>query len=159
MSCKFQSQDVIKSKNECYSEKFALLRSDSVYMSIMTQFNDTFKVMRNNKMDFGVPEIVSNKIDSAIFLSKKMTKCLLIVLQKDSLDFVFGTARIIKGILQHNKWTFSTNMEYSYSKSYYNLYTENSFENISKLARYSVLTTGVFQEKGCEFDEKYWFKD
>jgi hypothetical protein len=110
----------------------------------MTQFNDTFKVMRNDKKYFGIPEIISNKIDSTVFLGKDRTKCLLVVLMRDSLDFVFGLARIVTGVLQNNKWTFSTNMEYSYSKSYYTRYNENSFNNLSELARYSVLTTGVF---------------
>jgi len=82
---------------------------------------------------------------------------LLIVLQKTSYDLVFGSARLVRGTLQGKKWVFELSIVYNFGKSYYKLYPENSFENLSKLARYAVLTDGEVRKRGCEIDEDYWF--
>ena len=48
-------------------------------------------------------------------------------------------------------------MEYVFSNSYYGLYDENNFENISKLARYNILIAGDAKKNGCDIDENWWF--
>ena len=37
-------------------------------------------------------------------------------------------------------------------------YSNNSFENISEVARYVVLTNGNVEISGCDIDEYYWFR-
>lgn len=157
LGCASNGQDMREVKMNCYTDKLLEIKELSLYKEVMIQFADTFKVMKNDKRYFGVPEVVNNKIDEAVFFNENRTECLLIVLQRDIYDLVFATARIIRGIFQDGKWIFKPSMSYSYSKDFIRLYPENSFGNISKLARYSVLTDGDVKKKGCEIDEHYWF--
>jgi len=149
---------LIKNKNICYDATLMSLRNEPLYREVMSQFVDTFQVMKNDTPHFGIPE-VEKKIDEAIFFNKNKTECLLIVLKKNNANFVFGHARVIDGELRGKQWIFEVNMEYTYSNSYYGLYDDNNFENISTLARYSVLTDGDAKRNGCDIDEKYWFVD
>lgn len=155
--CTSNGQDMRQVKIDCYTDNLKNMQNELLYKEVMSQFVDTFKIMKNDKRYFGVPEVVNNKIDEAIFFNRNKTECLLIVLQKNIYDLVFGNARIVSGTLQEGKWIFKPSMEYIFEKSYYKLYPENSFENISKLARYNVLTDGEVQKEGCEIDEHYWF--
>lgn len=123
----------------------------------MDKFADTFRIMKLDKRNFGLPEIVNSKIDDAIFFNKDRTKCLLIVLHKNNNRFVFGNARVISGTLRHGQWIFEPSIHYSYDKDFFEKYTENSFENISLLARYSVLKEGRIEKDGCKIDEYFWF--
>jgi hypothetical protein len=124
----------------------------------MTSFSDTFQILRTKKEYFGVPERVDNQVDEALFLKKDGSECMLIVLQKlRAHEFSFGSARMVRGIKQNKLWKFEVSMTFNFDKDYFNLYKENTFENISKLARYSVLTEGDIKRKGCEIDEEYWF--
>jgi hypothetical protein len=155
--CTSNGQDVKKAKANCYTDKLKEIKEIPLYKEAMSQFVDTFKVMKDDKRYFGIPEVVSNKIDEAIFFNQNKTECLLIVLQRNSYGLVFGSARIVRGTLYDGKWLFKPSMDYVYSKDYFNGYPENSFENISGLARYSVLTDGEVKKRGCEIDEYYWF--
>jgi hypothetical protein len=158
LGCTSNGQDMRRQvKLNCYADTLKNMQNESLYKEVMSQFVDTFKIMKNDKRYFGVPEVVSNKIDEAIFFNKNKTECLLIALQRSSSDFMFATARIIQGTLQGEKWVFEASMTFSYSKDFINLYPENSFENISKLARYSVLKAGNTKKGGCEIDDNYWF--
>ena len=149
---------LIKNKNICYDATLKILRDDPLYGEVMSQFVDTFQVMKNDIPHFGIPE-VEKKIDEAIFFNQTKTKCLLIVSEKNNSNFVFGKARVIDGKSRGDRWIFEVNMEYTFSNSYYDLYTENNFENISKLARYNILIAGDAKRNGCDIDEKYWFVD
>jgi hypothetical protein len=83
---------------------------------------------------------------------------MLIVLQKlEPHDIIFGSARMVRGIRQDKKWKFEVSMALNFEKDYFTLYKENNFGNISKLARYSVLTEGDINKEGCEIDDDYWF--
>jgi len=155
--CSSNGQDLRQAKMNCYADKLKEIKALSLYKEVMNQFVDTFKLMKNDKRYFGVPEVVTNKIDEAIFFKENKTECLLIVLKRNIYDLIFGNARIVRGTLQGEKWVFKPSIEYFFEKSYFNLYPENSFENISKLARYDVLTDGEVKKNGCEIDENYWF--
>ena len=157
LGCTSNGQDLRKVKNECYADSLKNLQNEPVYNEVMSQFADTFKIMKSDKRYFGAPPGFDNKIDEAIFFNKNKTECLLIVLQKSIYDLVFGQARMIRGTLQGKKWVFKPSTEYIFEKSYYKFYPENSFESISKLARYNVLTDGKVKKGGCEIDEHYWF--
>ncbi len=157
IGCTSNGQDMKQVKINCYADKLKHMQSETLYEEVMLQFIDTFKMLKSDKRYFGVPEVVNNKIDEAIFFNASKTECLLIVLQRNNYDLVFGTARIIRGIGHDKKWVFKPSMDYTYSKDYFNGYKENSFENISKLARYNVLTDGEVKKEGCEIDEHYWF--
>jgi hypothetical protein len=157
--CQPSKNEIITSKTNCYNDKLKNIREDPIYNKVMAQFVDTFEILKTNKGYFGVPEIVENKPDDAIFFKKDKTECLLIVLRKNNLNLVFGNATIIRGIQINGKWTFEVNSDYTFDKDYFGLYRENSFENISKLARYSILTDRDVKMKGCEIDDHYWFKN
>jgi len=157
IGCNAQEQDkLIKNKNICYDASLQHLKGEPLYSEVMSRFVDTFRVMKNDTPYFGIPE-VEKKIDEAIFFNKKKTKCLLLVLKKNNFNLVFGMARVIRGELKGNQWFFKVSTEYVYSNSYYGLYDKNNFENISTLARYSILIEGDARKKGCEIDENYWF--
>lgn len=150
----------ISNKNECYDLKLLNLKESSLYKDVMTAFTDTFLVLKTKKEYFGIPEVINNQIDKAIFFNADSSECMLIVLQKPLLTgFVFGQARMIRGVKEATTWKFKVSLDYSFSKDYFSLYQDNSFENISKLARYNVLTDGNYNRKGCDIDEEYWFAE
>lgn len=124
----------------------------------MSAFRDTFPILKTKKEFFGVPEVVTNQIDDAVFFKRDSTECMLVVLQKSNLpELIFGQARMIRGSYKKNRWQFDVSMDFYFEKDYFELFKENTFENISKLARYNVLTDGNIKRKGCEIDDEYWF--
>ena len=156
-NCQSSKSTVIFKKNECYFQKLANVRETSLYKMVHSQFADTFLVLKKDKRYFGVP-FVENKIDEAIFFNKDSSECILIVLQRNEDKLVFGSARMIRGqSINETTWKFAPSMHYSFAKDYFQLYKGNTFENISQLARYSVLTEGNVKRNGCDIDEYYWF--
>lgn len=161
ISCKTtNSKDkIIFDKNKCYDEKLILLKKTSIYNEVMSAFRDTFPILKTKKEYFGVPEVVTSQIDDAIFFKKDSSECMLVVLKKfRPPDLVFATARTVRGLYKDNKWQFDVSMDFYFEKDYFDLFKENSFENISKLARYNILTDGDIKRKGCEIDDEYWFQ-
>lgn len=157
-SCQSNTDNIIIEKNKCFDLKLKKLQGNPLYEQVVYQFKDTFEILRKQKTFFGLPEYVTNKIDDAVFFNKDSTECILIVLKRMSDTLLFGAARIVSGISnKKGKWNFEPSMEFSFEKNYFELYKENSFENISKLARYSVLTEGNPKKLGCEIDNRYWF--
>jgi hypothetical protein len=71
---------------------------------------------------------------------------------------LFGSTRSYEGKLIDNKWQFKKSFWYTFDNGYFEKYPENSFENISKVARYAVLSAGNVSFSGCEIDEVYWFE-
>lgn len=159
IGCTSNGQDMKQAKINCYANKLNEFKKTSLYKEVMTQFSDTFKVLRSDKLNFGAQEVVSTMIDEAIFFNENKTECLLIVLRKNEYGLVFGNARIVDGKLYGNKWVFELSIDYTFSKDYFNRYPENSFDNIAGLARYNVLTEGEVKKGGCEIDENYWFTE
>ena len=148
---------IILDKNKCYDEKLILLKTTQVYNDVMSAFRDTFNVLKTKKEYFGTPEVGTNQIDEAIFFKSDNSECILLVLQKSKFDLVFATARTVRGFFKDNRWQFGVSMDFYYDRNFFELFKENSFENISKLARYSVLTEGDIKKKGCEIDDEFWF--
>ena len=131
-----------------------------MYKNVIEVFTDTFQILKTEKEYFGVPDRVENKIDDAVFFSSDSTNCMIIVLQKSNSGLVFGNARMIRGHKQGADWKFQVSLHFSFSRDYFDLYKDNTFQNISILARYSVLTDGnVTSINGCEIDEHFWFKE
>ncbi|MET0636616.1 MAG: hypothetical protein ABWZ25_11355 [Chitinophagaceae bacterium] len=154
-----QKSNVIQEKNKCFNKKMGIRRSEKAYKDVMSRFLDTFEVLKTNKKYFGLQSIVSNRIDESVFFNKEKTECLLLVLQRmDSSSIVFGSVRIVRGKLVAGAWVFKPSMTYTYDRDYFKLYPNNSFEKISMLGRYSVLTDGNAVNGGCEIDEEYWFR-
>jgi hypothetical protein len=149
---------IIFEKNKCYDEKLMLLKKTQLYNEVISAFRDTFTILKTKKEYFGVPEVVTNQIDDAIFFKKDRSECMLVVLQKSKPDLVFARARTVRGFLKDNKWQFDVSMDFYFDKDYFKLFKENSFENISKLARYSILTDGKVKKNGCEIDDYFWFE-
>lgn len=123
----------------------------------MSAFRDTFQVLKTEKEYFGAPETMTNQIDDAIFFKRDSTECILLVLQRTSYDLVFATVRTVRGYLKENKWYFKVSMDYYFEKSYFEVFRDNNFNNISKLGRYGVLSEGVIKRNKCELDDEYWF--
>jgi len=48
--------------------------------------------------------------------------------------------------------------EYILEGDYFKLFQTNSFDAISKIARYCILTDGKVKTQGCDIDEYYWFQ-
>ncbi len=157
--CGSNGQRIREAKLNCYKDKLREIADKPIYIEVMSQFIDTFSVMKGEKEYFGIPEIVSNKIDEAIFFNENNTECILIVLEKYSDQLVFGEARMISGTLLNRRWVFEPSINITYEKDFFSLYRENNFENISKLARYTVLTTGEVKKRECDIDKEYWFKE
>ena len=120
--CSSNGQDLRQTKMNCHADKLKEIKELSLYKEVMNQFVDTFKIMKNDKRYFGAPPGFDNKVDEAIFFNKNKTECLLIVLQRNIYDLVFGNARMISGALQGEKWVFEPSMEYFFEKSYYKLF-------------------------------------
>ncbi|MBL7741349.1 MAG: hypothetical protein JNK14_19145 [Chitinophagaceae bacterium] len=149
---------IISDKNKCYDLRLSSLKESNLYKEVMTAFNDTFPILKTVKKNFGAPEIVTTKVDEALFFKKDSSECMLIVLRKlQAYDFIFGSARMVRCIKQNKNWKFEISMTFDFDKDYFKLYKENNFENISKLARYSALTEGDIKSEGCEIDDDYWF--
>jgi hypothetical protein len=149
---------IIFDKNKCYDDKLTNLKKTRLYNEVMSAFRDTFSILKTKKEYFGVPQVVTNEIDDAAFFKNDSSECMLVVLQKSIYpELAFGNARMVRGFHKENKWYFKVSMEYYFEKDYFELFKENSFEAISKLARYNVLTDGDIKRKGCEIDDEYWF--
>ena len=157
VGCTSNNHNTKQIKINCYDEKLRKLQFEPMYREVMSQFEDTFKIMKRDKRNFGASEVVSTKIDEAIFFNQNRTECLVIVLEKNDYGLVFGNAQIMQGRYNNNKWYFEPSIDYTYSKDYFEKYHENSFTNISKLARLSVLTDGEVEKDGCAIDDNYWF--
>lgn len=159
VSCSSSGQKAeIKNKNICFDIKLEALRFQSIYRDVMSQFVDTFEVLETRNRIFGQPNVVSNKVDGSVFFNSKKNECLLLVLQKFTNKLLFGQVRLIRGRYVNGKWIFKPSMVYTFDPDILKDYEENSFEVISKLGRYSVLTAGETIKDGCEIDEEYWFK-
>jgi hypothetical protein len=153
-NCTGNSIKEIDSKNECYSEKLENLKKTQVYNEVFTQFSKDFDSLKKE-----MPELRLRpyKIDDAIFFNKNKNECILLILQKPVSGWVYGIGRCIQGVLDEKKWKFEISKQYMLSSSPSSEYEENTFDNLSKLLRYSVLTDGN-TSFGCEIDESYWFK-
>lgn len=154
-SCQTAKDHRIDQKNRCYRLKLNKLQDQILYKHVYKSFVDTFAIiqrMRNQK------PLIEEKVDDAVFFKSDSLECLLLVLErhyKDSLSF--GTARVYRGELFPTGWKFRASMWFSFD-GYYAKYPNNSFENISEVARYAVLTNGKVDLSGCDIDEYFWFK-
>ena len=152
--CTKPKEMLISHKNECYEDKLNNLRTTTFYKQIQSSFADTFPVFQKDH-----PSLLKKRVDEAVFLKRDSLQCLLVVLERDdNKEGSFGSARTYNGKLTDGKWIYKRNMWFVFSHNYYKKYPENSFKNISQLARYSILTEGSFSVRGCELDEDFWFE-
>lgn len=154
-NCKDARDKYVQIKNACYSENLDRLRSQSLYYQIHGSFVDTFAIMKKAQPE---NRLLKEKIDDAIFLKSDSTECLLIVLEQYSnATLGLGSARVYKGQRLNDRWKFRKSIWISFA-GYSDKYSDNSFENISEVARYSVLTNGEVNTSGCDIDEYFWFE-
>jgi hypothetical protein len=147
---------LINYKNECYQNTLNSLATSTLYRKVVTELNDTLVFIRKDRNFFN-DDFENLKVDDAIFLSSDSSQCLAIVLMQDKHDrLVFGEARTFFGRKKKNEWKFRVGLNYTFDADYFQLYPDNDFKHISKLARYNVLTDGR-QPKDCGIDEEYWF--
>jgi hypothetical protein len=144
---------VIKIKNDCFEKRLADLKAKGVYKRALTSFHDTLKIVH-----LTAKTLLKEQADEAIFFKKDSLECLTLVLQRDDdKTGEFGSARVWDGQLVNGQWKWSQSMTFGFGNSYYKKYEDNTFDNISKIARYSVLTNGEPKLNGCDLDEYYWF--
>jgi hypothetical protein len=158
--CHHSSSSSVDQGNQCFNEKLEFLKKTGLYKNIVSAFDDTFRVMKNDLNDFGQPSLIENKIDDAIFLKNDSSECLLLVLQKPKgidTSNTFGIARVIRGIRTDRHWKFELNRLLCFPRDYFKEYAENSFENISRIARYSIITLPKPSKEKCAIDDAYWF--
>lgn len=72
--CTSNGQDLRQAKNDCYTNTLNELRNEPAYNEVMSQFVDTFKIMKNEKQYFGAPPGFYNKIDEAIFFNNNKSE-------------------------------------------------------------------------------------
>jgi hypothetical protein len=154
--CTDTKDALITQKNNCYNSYLSEVRRRDAYTNVHSAFADTFAVIKASRPS---PSLLAETIDSAVFFTKDGSGCILLVLERmDDLDGTFGSARSYRGKLSEGRWRFDRSMWFLFPNEFYKKYQDNSFENISQLARYSVLTEGDFHSSGCLIDEVYWFK-
>jgi hypothetical protein len=157
-NCQDNKDSIIAKKNLCYQQKLNGIKSGLLYKKVFSQFKDTFPSLVSQKELFGVPESVGNRADDAIFFYNDSSKCILLVLQKPSdKQYVFGNARVIYGNKLIDHWIFKVGFQFYFEKDYFKTFKDNNFENISKIARYSVMIAGKPKKTGCEIDADFWF--
>jgi hypothetical protein len=144
---------VIDNKNSCYEKEFADLKIREIYKKAWISFSDTFKIVQSTSKT-----LLQEKADGGIFFKKDSLECLALVLARDDDKYdVFGSARVWRGQFINKQWKWSKSMRFSFSNGYFKKYHDNTFDNISKVARYCVLTSGKTNFGGCDLDEYYWF--
>lgn len=159
VGCHSIRNSIVEIKNECALNYLVGIQKSNLYSAVRKSFIDTFKTWRSNIEIFGVPDYLNYQLDELVFFSRDMRQSLLILLSRTEVDsLAFGGARIIIGVQGLNGWVFNANQEFNFDNSYFGKYDINSFENISELARYSVLMSGNPPRTGCEIDESYWFR-
>jgi hypothetical protein len=153
--CTASKDAVIQIKNNCFDSKLEVLKQTNLYKHVHQSFADTFATIQASRAR---PSLLEEKIDDAVFFTADSSKCLLIVLERDDdKEGTFGNAWMFKGARSSDKWIFRESITTSFANDYYHKYSTNTFENISRLARYSVLADGNVVLTGCEIDEHYWF--
>jgi hypothetical protein len=154
-SCTPSKEELITTKNRCYDQCMATLQQRKIYKTVHRSFSDTFAMIVASRKR---PSLLREKIDDAIFFSRDSSKCLMIVLEQE-VDEIgsFGSARIYEGALVNQTWIFSESIWFAFDRDYLEIFDTNSFENISLLARYSVMTEGNIGTSGCSIDDEFWF--
>ena len=150
--CQPVKDKVISNKNNCYQKKLIALKN-----SYSNRFNQIHKSFQSTYYEFK-KSLLEEKIDDAIFFNTDSSECLLIVLERNKTgDGLFGSATIFRGTFTDRKWEFKQSISFDFGRDYFEKFPDNTFDNISQLARYSVLTEGKVDLEGCEIDEYYWF--
>jgi hypothetical protein len=156
ISCKYDNErKMISDKNSCYVSKLNQLENDSLFITVHKEFSDSFVTLKNRER---ILQFRQNVIDDAVFFSKKKDECILLILQKPMDTTLFGYGRAVYAKKEGIHWQFELSREYIFENDYLELFRDNSFFNISKLARYSILIDGMGDRQDCEIDENYWFK-
>lgn len=155
--CNTTSERIIK-VYKCCEDLLINLKKEEIYQDVITSFKDTAKIFVSDKRYFGIPSYVDNRLDEFVFFNRDKNKCLLLMLQRMKDTLSFGACRIINGLKRsHRIWVFEVGRDISFDRSYFEIYMENSFTNISMLARYSVWVQGKRKAGNCEIDDQYWF--
>ncbi|WP_341834963.1 hypothetical protein WJU16_18750 [Chitinophaga pollutisoli] len=160
-SCRFIGDVAFEMKEQCIDEKLIDQKHSLGIIKIKKSFEDTFQIWRKDFEIFGSDKYMEHYVDDIVFLNRDSSKCILLVLKRareGQISHVFGTARVIKGMMNNGIWNFFASQEFLYERDFFKKYQNNSFGTISKLARYSVLKIGNPPKLGCEIDESYWFK-
>ena len=141
---------IIDIKNNCFEKELVDLKTRHIYKSALTSFKDTLKIVQAASKS-----LLEEKADDGVFFKKDSLECLTFVLARGKREF--GSVRVWRGQLTNGQWKWSKSMSVGFSESYFEKYENNTFDNISKLARYSILTSGDATLGGCDLDEYYWF--
>jgi hypothetical protein len=146
-------------KNACYNSQLETLKGGLLYKNVYSFFKNDFSQRQATSKS-----LLHKSADEAIFFSADSTKCILLVLERSDQDIkgqgsFFGSARAYEGSLVGPEWKFKESTWFTFDGGYFKKYSENSFENIAKVARYTVLSSGDASFGGCEIDEAYWFEN
>jgi hypothetical protein len=154
-SCLKSEKEILFQKNDCYLSKLRKLVTDTLYTSVYSQFLDSFEVLRKNEK---ILQFRDYEIDQAVFFNKARNKCILLILQRTTGKDIFGFGRAVMVVKNDKGWRFSLSKEYIIEGDYFEIFNNNSFDNISKVARYCIMIDGKVEIQACEIDEYYWFE-
>jgi hypothetical protein len=144
---------IIHNKNSCFEKQLADLKTREIYKKALLSFADTLRIVQSTSKT-----LLEERADEAIFFKKDSLECLTLVLERSgNRNGVFGSARVWRGQLINGQWEWSKSMWFTFANDYFKKYKDNTFDNISKVARYSVLTNGEPLLNGCDLDDHYWF--
>jgi hypothetical protein len=144
---------LIYSKNECFERQLTDLKNREIYKKTFASFLDTLKIVQSTSKT-----LLEEKADDGIFFKKDSLECLILVLERENdVTRGFGSARVWQGQIINGQWRWSKSMWLTFDNDYFKKYKKNTFDNISKIARYSVLTNGEANLNGCDLDEYFWF--
>ena len=154
LGCQTAKDQLIRQKNQCYTSKLNTLKEHRLYKDVRASFVDTFSIIQKSRLK---QPLFEEKVDDALFFKADSLECLLIVVQRHYDSLGFGSARIYRGELFDRDWKFKRSILITFD-GYNDKYSDNSFENISEVARYVVLTNGEVNVSGCDIDEYFWFE-
>ncbi|MCZ8023664.1 MAG: hypothetical protein ACK5FG_04555 [Chryseotalea sp.] len=144
---------LIYSKNNCFERQLTDLKNRKIYKKTFASFLDTLKIVQSTSKT-----LLEEKADDGIFFKNDSLECLMLVLERENdVTRGFGSARVWRGQLIKGQWKWSKSMWVTFDNDYFKKYEKNTFDNISKVARYSVLTNGEAKLNGCYLDEYFWF--
>ncbi|HMU45814.1 MAG TPA: hypothetical protein PKC72_05555, partial [Chitinophagaceae bacterium] len=122
-SCSQNKKKNVEKINTCYNDHLTILQRDSEYKNLYKEFENSFPILikANKELQF-----TENKIDSAVFFNKGKTKCILIILQKISIDIsFFGFGRTVVGTKNNlGSWSFELDTEYMFGEDWFDLFEE-----------------------------------
>lgn len=158
LSCnKIDLKKRINQVNKCHDKKLSELLYKPYYIDVHKQFRDSFSRLKERS---GLFKSRNSYIDKFAFFNEGKDKCILLLIQRDKKNdkSYFGYGRVIEGAKKNSQWSFELSQLFWFNADWFDIFSDNSLENLSKLTRYYLTISGKSYSTGnCIIDENYWF--